>query len=213
LPLLVVTLVMMIRTNGDIWILGATLPQEQLALYGAANRLVSMVTMPMVIVTAVAPPLIAEMYSQGRREDLERSLRGMATFTGIPAWLASVGCIFFAGPILGLVYGNYYREGAAVLALLSVGLLVSVCSGACGITLAYTGHQKMLMAITVISSIATFIAMFAAVRPYGMVGLAAAKTAGQVLQNVIVLLVVKQKTGMWTHVGLKGIFQLWRTTR
>jgi len=208
LPLLVVTLVMMVRTNGDVWILGASLPQDQLALYGAANRLVSMVTMPMVIITAVAPPLIAEMYSQGRREDLERALRSMATLTGIPAWLASVGCIFFAGPILGLVFGNYYREGAAVLALLSIGLFASVCSGACGITLAYTGHQKMLMVITIISSAATFIAMFAAVKPYGIAGVAMAKTAGQILQNGIVLLVVKQKTGMWTHVGFRGISRL-----
>ena len=213
LPLLVVTLVMMVRTNGDVWILGAFLPQEQLALYGAANRLVNMVTMPMVIVTAVAPPLIAEMYSQGRREDLERALRSLATLTGIPAWLASVGCIFFAGPILSLVYGNYYREGAAVLALLSVGLLASVCFGACGITLAYTGHQKTLMVITIISSAATFIAMFAAVKPYGIAGVAVAKTAGQVLQNGIVLLVVKQKTGMWTHVGFKEMPRLWRITR
>jgi O-antigen/teichoic acid export membrane protein len=213
MPLLVVTLVMMVRTNGDVWILGAYLPQDQLALYGAANRLVSMVTMPMVVITAVAPPLIAEMYSQGRTGDLERALRSMATLTGIPAWLASVGCIFFAGPILSLVYGNYYREGAAVLALLSIGLFVSVCSGACGIVLAYTGHQKVLMVITLVSSIATLVAMFAAVKPYGIVGVAAAKTAGQILQNGVVLLVVKQKTTMWTHVGFKGTFRLWRIAR
>ena len=213
LPLLVVTLVMMVRTNGDVWILGASLPQDQLALYGAANRLVSMVTMPMVIVTAVAPPLIAEMYSQGRRENLERTLRSMATLTGIPAWLAAVGCIFFAGPILSLVYGNYYREAAAVLALLSIGLFASVCFGACGITLAYTGHQKTLMVITIISSAATLIAMLAAVEPYGIVGVAMAKTAGQILQNGVVLLVVKQKTGMWTHVGLRGMSQPWRILR
>src|SRR5215218_6584038 len=74
-PLLIVTLIMMVRTQGDIWILGAFLPQGELALYGAANRLVAMVTMPMAIVTAVAPPLIAEMYSQGRREELEHALR------------------------------------------------------------------------------------------------------------------------------------------
>ena len=133
LPLLIVTLVMMVRTNGDIWMLGAFLPQGELALYGAANRLVTMVTMPMAIVTAVTPPLIAEMYSQGRREDLEHTLRSTATLTGIPAWLASMGCIFFAGPILGLVFGNYYREGAVVLALLSIGLFASVCAGSCGI--------------------------------------------------------------------------------
>jgi O-antigen/teichoic acid export membrane protein len=213
LPLLVVTLVMMVRTSGDTWILGASLPQSELALYGAANRLVSMVTMPMVIVTAVAPPLIAEMYFQGRRETLERALRGMATVTGIPALLASMACIFFAGPILGLVYTDYYTKAAAVLALLSIGPLVSVLAGCCGIMLSYTGHQKTQMVITLATSAATFIAMFAAVKFYGIVGVAIAKTAGQVLQNGIVLLVVKQKTGIWTHIGIRGISQPWRSAR
>jgi O-antigen/teichoic acid export membrane protein len=213
LPLLIVTLVMMIRTSGDVWTVGYELPEQELALYGAANRLVSMVTMPMVIVTAVAPPLIAEMYSQGRREDLEHTLRSMATLTGIPAWLASMACIFFAAPILGLVYGPYYSEGALVLAVLSIGLFASVCAGSCGIVLAYTGHQKTLMVITIATSAATLIAMFATVEPYGIVGVAIAKTAGQILQNVIVLLVVKHKTGMWTHIGFKGISQPWRTAR
>ena len=210
LPLLTVSLVMMIRTIGDTWTVGAFLPQRELALYGAANRLVNMVTMPMIVITAVAPPLIAEMFSQGKREDLERVLRAMATLTGIPAWLASMGCIFFAGPILGLVYGNYYREGAMVLAVLSIGLFASVCAGACGIVLAYTGHQKMLMVITIATSVATLVAMLATVEPYGITGVALSKTAGQVVQNGIVLLVVKQKTGMWTHVGLSGIFRPWR---
>jgi O-antigen/teichoic acid export membrane protein len=213
LPLLTVTLVMMIRTSGDIWTLGAFLPQRELALYGAANRLVSMVTMPMVIITAVAPPLIAEMYHQGRTEDLEHVLRSMATLTGIPAWLASAGCIFFAGPILGLIYGNYYRGGAVVLALLSIGLFASVCAGSCGIVLSYTGHQKTLMVITIASSAATLIAMLAAVEPYGIAGVAMAKAAGQVLQNGIVLLVVKQKTGMWTHMGFRRISRPWRIIR
>jgi O-antigen/teichoic acid export membrane protein len=213
LPMLIVGLVMMVRTNGDVWILGAFLPQGELALYGAASRLVNIVTMPLAIVSAIAPPLIAEMYSQGRRGDLEHALRSMATLTGIPAWLASMGCIFFAGPILGLVYGDYYREGAIVLALLSVGLFASVCAGSCGIVLAYTGHQKTLMVITIASSTATLIAMLATVEPYGIVGVATSRMVGQVIQNGIVLLVVKQKTGMWTHVGFRGIRRPWEITR
>jgi O-antigen/teichoic acid export membrane protein len=156
--------------------------------------------------------LIAEMYFQGNREDLEHALRNTATLTGIPAFLASMVCIFFSSPILDLVYGNYYREGAAVLALLSIGLLANVCAGSCGITLAYTGHQKMLMVITITSSAATLIVMFAAVVPYGIVGVAMVRAAGQILQNGIVLLVVKRKTGMWTHVGFRGMSQLWRIT-
>jgi O-antigen/teichoic acid export membrane protein len=213
LPLLIVTLVMMVKSQGAVWTLGAFLPQGEVALYGAANRLVSMVTMPLAIVTAITPPLIAEMYFQGNREDLEHALRNTATLAGIPAFLASMMCIFFASPILGLVYGNYYREGAVVLALLSIGLFASVLSGSCGIVLAYTGHQKTLMVITIAVSSATLIAMLAAVEPYGIIGVAISGTAGQVLQNVIMLLVVKQKTGMWTHVGFKGISKLWRIAR
>jgi O-antigen/teichoic acid export membrane protein len=213
LPLMIVNLVMMVKTQGPVWTLGAFLPQGEVALYGAANRLVSMVTMPLAIVTAITPPLIAEMYSQGNREDLEPALRNTATLAGIPAFLASMVCIFFASPVLSLVYGNYYREGAVVLALLSIGLFASVLSGSCGIVLAYTGHQKTLMVITIAISTATLIAMLATVEPYGIVGVAISATAGQVLQNGIMLLMVKQKTGMWTHVGFKGISQLWRITR
>lgn len=213
LPLLIVTLVMMVKTQGAVWTIGAFLPQEQLALYGAANRLVSMVTMPLAIVTSITPPLIAEMYSQGNREDLQHVLRSTATLTGIPAFLASMACIFFASPILGLVYGNYYREGAVVLALLSIGTFVSVYVGSCGIVLAYTGHQKTLMTITIVTSTAMLIAMLAIVRPYGIVGMATVNMIGSVIQSGIVLLMVKHMTGMWTHVGFGGLSQLWRITR
>jgi len=213
LPLLMVTLLMMVMTQGAVWTIGAFLPQGELALYGAANRLASTVTMPLAIVTAITPPLIAEMYSQGNREDLEHALRNTATLTGIPAFLASMVCIFFASPILGLVYGNYYREGAVVLALLSIGLFTIVLSGSSGIVLAFTGHQKTLMVITIAVSTATLIAMLVTVEPYGIVGVAISRTAGIVLQNGIVLLVVKRKTGMWTHVGFKGISELWRIAR
>jgi O-antigen/teichoic acid export membrane protein len=212
-PLVIVTLLMQVQTQGDVWTISAFLPQRELALYGAANRLVSMVTMPLALIIAVAPPLIAEMYSQGKREDLEHALRNMATLAGIPAFLASMVCIFFPGPILGLVYGNYYREGSVVLALLSIGLLANVWTGSCGITLAYTGHQKMLMVISISSSAVMLIAMVATVEPYGLVGVAMSRMAGIVLQSGIMLLVVKQKTGMWTHVGFKGISQFWRIAR
>jgi O-antigen/teichoic acid export membrane protein len=213
LPLLIINLLMLVTTQGVVWMLAAFLPQGELALYGVANRLVSMVTMPMAIVTAVAPPLIAEMYFQGNREDLEHALRTMATLTGIPAFLASMGCIFFPGAILGLVYGDYYRGGAVVLALLSIGLLADVWTGSGGFVLAYTGHQNTLLVITIAISTATLIAMLATVEPYGIVGVAMVRTAGLVLQNGIVVLVVKWRTGMWTHVGFKGISQFWRIAR
>jgi hypothetical protein len=51
------------------------------------------------------------------------------------------------------------------------------------------------------------------VEPYGIVGVAMSRMVGQLLQNGIVLLVVKKKTGMWTHVRFRGISQPWTITR
>lgn len=204
-PLLVTAVVMFGRTNVDVWVLGAFRPQGDVALYGFANRLVAMVTMPLIMINAVVPPLVAEMYSQGRREDLERTLRSVATLSGIPAFLASMACIFFAGPIMGLVFGEDYRRGAIVLALLSVGLLVNVLAGSCGIVLTYSGHQKTMMTVAIATSVATFATMIAVVGPYGIAGVAAAVTGGQVLQNGLMLILVKRKTGMWTHAGFEGL--------
>lgn len=202
-PILVTGIIMFARTSADIWVLGAFRPQGDVALYGAASRLVHMVSISLVMINAVVPPLIAEMYAQGRREQLERILRSLATLGGIPAALASIGCIFLAGPIMGLVYGDYYREGAIALTLLSIGALVHVCAGSCGITLLMSGHQKTEMIITIITSTATFAGMLATVGPYGIVGVATARMGGTILQNVLTLVMVRRKTGMWTHVGFK----------
>ncbi|MBA3474880.1 MAG: oligosaccharide flippase family protein [Rubrobacter sp.] len=198
-PLLITSIVMLGLRYGDIWVLGAFGSQEEVAVYGAAVRLVSMVTMPLIIMFTFVPPLIAEMYAQGRRDDLEVTIRALATLTGIPGFLASVVCIVFASPILGLVYGDYYREGAMAMALLSVGLLTTVWTGSGGYALMMTGHQKTYMVVTVGSGVVTFVAMVAAVGPYGITGVAVGRLAGWMLQNVLTVLMAKQKTGMWIH--------------
>ena len=60
-------------TQAALWILGFFRPQGEVALYGAAFRLVTLVAVPLVIVNAVVPPIIAELYAQGRKGRLGES--------------------------------------------------------------------------------------------------------------------------------------------
>jgi O-antigen/teichoic acid export membrane protein len=212
-PLLIANIVMFGLRFGDIWVLGAFRPEEEVAVYGAAVRLVSVVTMPLIVIYSIVPPLIAEMNVQGRREDLERIIRPLATLTGIPGFLASVVCIVFAGPILGLVYGDYYREGAVTMSLLSVGLLTTLWAGSGGFTLMMTGHQKTYMWITIICGTVMLTAMIAAVGPYGMTGVAVCRLAGWALQNGLMVLMTKQKLGIWIHASLIRPSELLRLVR
>ena len=203
-PLAVTNLTLFVLTQAPLWILGAFRPPEDVAIYGAAARAVVLVAMPLSVVNGVVPPLIAEMYPQGKRRELERMLRITATVAGIPAFVALAAFITFGGPILGLIFGEYYREGATILALLSIAQLVNVWTGSGSIALSYTGHQAAMMTLTIAGGLLTILVGLAVVDSYGAEGVAVAVAAGIVAYNLTLWFVTKRKTGMWTHVSFSG---------
>jgi O-antigen/teichoic acid export membrane protein len=210
-PLTVTNLTLFALTEAPLWILGAFRTPEEVAVYGAASRAVVLVAMPLTVANSVLPPLIAEMYPQGRKRELERTLRTVATVAGIPAFLALAAFILFGGPILGLMFGDNYRGGAPILALLSLAQLVNVWSGSGSITLSYTGHQATMMTLTIAGGLFTVLAGLAVVGPYGVGGVAASVAVGIAGYNLVLWFVTKRKTGMLTHVSFGGFPEAIRT--
>jgi O-antigen/teichoic acid export membrane protein len=201
-PMWVTNITLFVGTQTDIWIVGAFRPQEDVAIYGAAVTLVLMGALPLQIVSAVVPPLIAELNVQGRRRELERALRATATLAGIPACLVLAVFMALGGPILGAVYGGYYREGWLILTVLSVGQLVNVGLGSGGFVLMMTGRHMLMMYITVVSGFFTVAVGLAVVGPYGLTGVAAVAAASVALQQLLAWLATKRTVGIWTHAGL-----------
>lgn len=201
-PLMIISITVFALTQVDLWIVGAFRPQQEVAVYGAAVRMVTLVAMPLLIVNAVVPPLIAEMYFQGKKRELQRALRVTATLAAIPAFVVLVSFIFFGGPVLGLVFGDYYREGATVLTLLSVGQLVTVWAGSCGHTLMMTGYQSVMMGVSSVSGVFLVSGAMLVVRGYGITGVAGVTAAAMIFQAVLMLLLTRRKIGVWTHVSL-----------
>lgn len=204
-PLLIADLTLLVLTQADLWILGAFRPQDEVALYGAAVRLVTFVLVPLLVVNAVLPPVIVEKYAQGKTHELQQALRVTATLAGIPALSVLLGFVFFGEQILVVVFGDYYAGGTAILVALSLGQLVSVLTGSCGITLAMTGHQTLMMVTTVATGCLTVTAGLLAVGPFGATGVAVASAAGLALQNVLLWLGARLATGMRTNVGVRGL--------
>jgi O-antigen/teichoic acid export membrane protein len=202
-PILFISLTSFILLSAaDLWILGAFRSQSEVAVYGAAARLVALIVMPLLITNLVLPPVIAEMYAEGKTARLERTLRAYSTISGVPSLLIIIAFVLLGGPILGLVYGSYYVAGTTVLVILSTGRLVAVWSGSCGAVLQFTGHQRSMLWVNLLTSPLFLIGALLVVRQYGAIGVASMSAAITVLQNVALVLVAKRKTGMWTHVSL-----------
>ncbi len=210
LPLMVFNMSLLVLSQGwvDLWILSAFHPEEVVAVFGAAARMGVLVAMPILVVNSVVSPLIAQMYAQGRQQELEHALRAAATLAAILAFVALLGFVMLGGPILGLVFGDYYRAGAMALALLSIAQFVNVWVGPSGIFLTMAGHQTAAMVITIAGGLVMIVAGIGLAGPYGATGVAAATAAGVIVTNVSYWLVVKRKTGIWTHAGLRGFSSL-----
>ena len=202
-PILIISLTSFVLLSAaDLWILGHFGTKDQVALYGAAARLVTLIAMPLLMTNLVLPPIIAEMYAQGRTGQLERTLRSFSTLSGIPSLLFLIVFMVLGGPIMGLVYGSDYSSAAIILVLLSAGKLAAVWAGSCGAVLQFTGHQGSMLRINLLTSPLFVIGALLVVRDYGPIGVASMTAAITVVQNAALVLVAKRKTGMWTHVSL-----------
>jgi len=199
-PLLVANFTMFALTQMDLWILGVFRTPEEVGIYGATWRLMALVAMPLLIANAVLPPMIAKLYVKGRKKELERVLRTVATLSGIPAIAVLLSFIFFGKFLLGFIFGNFYREGASVLAILSMGQFVNVWAGSCGLTLVMTGHQLTLMLISAVCGFIAVVGAICLVNTYGSEGVAGATAFAMILQNILMLFFTKHKIGIWTHV-------------
>jgi len=191
-------------TQCDLLILGMFGSDEQIAVYGGAAKLVSLVLMSLMLVNLLVPPFVAELYARGERVRLERMLRLTATLAGLPAFGVLAVYLLFGSPLLAFVYEDAYRGGATILAILSVGRLVHVCTGSAAITLSMTGHQGALVRITLVTSVVTVGLAYLAGRQFGPVGIATAISAGVIVQNVSAWWAARRCTGMWTHIGIPG---------
>ncbi len=204
-PFFITNLIFYLLGQVDLWVIGANLPSDEVALYGAALRLVRFVAIPLLIINAFVPPLIAELFAAGEIKRLERMLRTVATVAGVPALLVLVGLIAFATPVLELVYGSFYGAGAMVLIVLSLGQFVNVWSGSCGLSLMMTGQQQVMMGVTMVGGLVTVGLAVWWIRPFGIIGVAAASSLGLLVQNIGMWLGARVTLGIWTHFSLSSL--------
>jgi O-antigen/teichoic acid export membrane protein len=173
--------------------------RDEVALYGAAWRLAQVVALPIAIANAVIPPLIAELHAGKQKAELERLLRRSASWGGIPATVACLLAVIAGGGILSLVYGQFYRAAALPLALLSIGQAANVLAGSSGFALMMTGNEKTMLATTFASGAFFFMGELLATPRLGTGGAAGVAAGAMILQNVLMLLFVRKRLGIWTH--------------
>jgi O-antigen/teichoic acid export membrane protein len=214
-PILVTNLVLFaVGKASDLWIIGGFRSSTDAALYGAVLPFLTLIDVPLLILAGVVPPIVAELNARGERARLEQTLRFTTSLAAIPSLLMTVVLAAGGSFILTLVYGNsFYGKAATLLAILAAAQFANVFAGPCGIVLMLTGHQRAMMMVTICCGVLSVALGIAAVGPFGPVGVAVGTSIGLVLQNVLMLIMVRRRLGIWTsaYVSPAMVFRLLRS--
>jgi len=180
-----------------IWLLGYHVTKSDVALYGAAVQMVTLIMFPMQILNSLLPPFIANRYGKEKdNKSLQSIIRTVTTVVSVPSTLVTILFVVWGGKILSLVFGEFYGNGHMILAVLSIGYLSNIVFGPAGFLLKMTFHQTDLLKINLVASLLTILPAAYVAKNHTPESVAIVFAASMVLKNIYTFATAYRKTGI-----------------
>lgn len=186
-PLWGSTLLNMAYVSLPILILPQFATLEELGQFGAAFRLINLVTVVLVTLAAIIGPQFAAAYALKDANDLRRLLKRSQQFSLLLYGPVFIAFTVFAGPVLGL-FGEEFREAALLLAIMALGQLVNAATGLVGYLLNMMHRERTEFMILLITGGLMTGGMLISGIFAGMLGVTLAYSGGLMLKNLLSLI-------------------------
>jgi len=156
--------------------LGNMCDKPDVALYAIAAKLVSLVLLGLVSANLLIAPKLSPMFSKGNIDGMKK-------------------LVFFAEQILTL-FGVKYVPAALPLRVLMIGQAVSVFCGPVVLTATMAGLQKVAAYVVLCACLINWLACFAMIPHYGIMGAVIASVFANILLNVALALMIYKRIGL-----------------
>ncbi len=219
LPAALVVVLYMLIVQTDVFALGLFRPDD-VAMYGAASRLVLVLTVPGVVLEGALMPTFAAQIFSGARADLQRLAQETASIAVLGAIPILVIFVFGGGWLTAAMYGPSYAESGILLAILACGYVAAAVSGPALVLLVLGGRQRLALAVLCVCAI-PFAGAVTLVARFGSRELVAMTVMAGIWGIFLALvLTVRFSLGVWTfatpaamHSALRHAFRPWRKYR
>ncbi len=199
--LLIVSGQYLIMNRIDILMLGPMAGKAVTGIYGAAVRLSWLVSFFLQTVSVIAAPLISELYTSGRKEELQRLVRLVLHASALCS--ATVfGVLVLGGKFALGIFGPEFTAGYAALTILAVAQLINSLTGPSGFLLSMTGHERHYGVILFLSLLLNAFLNYILIPRYGMIGAAAATAVANILMNGLSVVLIYRLLGIYSVFGL-----------
>lgn len=183
LPLLFIDGSFMVLNQTDTLMIGTMLNLESVGIYSAAFKTAGWVNFILASVNAIAAPMFAALYAQGKQAELQHLVSTVARWIFYPALAVAIGLILFAEPILGL-FGAEFTAAKWAMMVLVIGQLVNVGAGSVGYLLNMTGHHNQCAFVVGCSAVLNIGLNWIGIPVLGILGAALATAVSMSLWNI-----------------------------
>ncbi|MDX1948203.1 MAG: lipopolysaccharide biosynthesis protein [Pirellulaceae bacterium] len=171
--------------SADIPIAGFFSDKGDVALLGQTRRLMLVLQLPTQMLVMTMLPAVARLYAEGNLPELERLVRKSTNYSALFTLAAASVMLTAPGLVLGLLFGDFYRQGAPLLVALALGQLVAAHNGMAGYILLMAGRQQTVVLVNAVTA-----GLMLTVGPLaaywgGIVGLASASAAILAGQSIL----------------------------
>ena len=132
----------------------------------------------------ISTPLISELYSQGRHEELKRLYQTTTKWTlifNLPIFLTF---LLFSNPLLS-IFGKDFTAGTTGLIILAAAALFNAATGACGTVINMTGYSRLSLINSIIYLVTTIMLDFLLIPRWQLIGAAWAGALTIVINNTL----------------------------
>lgn len=204
LPIWLHSLVTFALLNAGIWIIAATVVEEQVAIYGAASRLATIFTVANGVFYAVLPPIIVRLSARGDKQTLQRLISGSAALGAIITLPILLACLVVPSALLRTAFGEHFSSGSGVLIALSIGNYLNLATGIRGYALLICGYERIQLAITTFGGILNLLFVFLGVQTAGITGAGIGACFALVAQCVMEMVAVRRLLGIFTFAWVRS---------
>ena len=200
-PVTINALLWKVLAEVDLWIVAALAGADQAALYGVAVRVAVPLQLPQSIAIFALAGRISALHAAHRLDELERMLKRAARQALAVAAAGYLVMLVVGASGLALAFGEMYARAMPIVVVFGARQLFNAASGVPGTTLLMIGRSRVMLQLSIVSTLATTAAALVLVPRIGVLGAALASAGGTTLQNVLAVRAVKRLAGISVHAG------------
>ncbi len=193
-PIGVSILFNLIYLKGDIVIMSVMRSQSEVGLYGAAYKVLDVVTVVPYIFMGLSLPLLTKAWSRGDFAGFRRKLSMAFDFLALVAVPVMFGGIAVSADLMAFIAGEEFRASGIYMAVLMIGAMAVYWQAVYAHAFVAMGRQRQFIWIYATNAVLSLILYIALIRVFGGLGAAAVTALGELFVAAATTIMVTRMT-------------------